>query len=92
MAMRTSLFLLRTLTLALALTLTQTLTLIGCEVVMVDLDPALVEVTEKHLPYWDGVKADPRFKLIVGDAIAWMKDFIKNAQEVRVRVRVRVQG
>jgi len=51
------------------------------EVVMVDLDPALVEVTEKHLPYWQGVKADPRFKLIVGDAIAWMKEFVKSGQQ-----------
>jgi len=44
------------------------------KVVMVDLDPQLVEVSEKHLPYWGGVRADPRFTLIQGDAIGWMNN------------------
>jgi len=31
-----------------------------------------VKVSEEHLPYWAGIKEDPRFELIEGDAIAWM--------------------
>jgi len=42
------------------------------KVVMVDLDPDLVKVSEEHLPYWGGVRADPRFTLIEGDAVAYM--------------------
>jgi len=40
------------------------------EVVMVDLDPTLVTLSMKHLPYWAGVKEDPRFELVEGDAMA----------------------
>ena len=42
------------------------------QLVMVDLDPKLVELSKAHLPYWDGVQEDPRFELVQGDAIAWM--------------------
>ena len=28
----------------------------------------------KHLPYWAGVKEDPRFELVEGDAMAWMRE------------------
>ena len=31
------------------------------EVLMVDLDPDIVEVSEKYLPYWGGDKTDPRY-------------------------------
>lgn len=42
------------------------------KVVMVDLDSSLVKLSEKYLPYWNGIKEDPRFTLIEGDAVAWM--------------------
>jgi len=42
------------------------------KVTMVDLDTSLVSISEKYLPYWNGVKEDPRFTLLQGDAIAWM--------------------
>jgi len=42
------------------------------KLIMVDLDKDLVRISEELLPYWRGVKADPRFELHVGDAVAWM--------------------
>mmetsp|Transcript_50802 Transcript_50802/g.122495 ORF Transcript_50802/g.122495 Transcript_50802/m.122495 type:complete len:367 (-) Transcript_50802:50-1150(-) len=42
--------------------------------VMVDLDEVVVDVSVKYLPEWGGmgVKNDPRFELIVGDAYAYL--------------------
>ena len=33
---------------------------------MVDLDPSLIKISEQHLPYWNGVKEDPRCVAFVG--------------------------
>jgi len=49
------------------------------EVIMVDLDGALVAVTEARMSYWDGVKADPRFTLHVGDAMEHLRLAVKKA-------------
>lgn len=43
--------------------------------VMVDLDRTLVKLSQQHLPYWAGVSEDPRFKLVEGDGMAWMKEY-----------------
>ena len=32
------------------------------ELVMVDLDPVLVKLSEANLPYWEGVREDPRYQ------------------------------
>jgi len=43
--------------------------------VMVDIDDAVVEVCKKHLPEWvGGCYDDPRMKLIIGDAKAWIEN------------------
>jgi len=44
------------------------------KLVMVDLDDGLVKISEKHLPYWKGVKDDSRFTLHIGDAVAWLRE------------------
>lgn len=33
------------------------------ELVMVDLDPVLVKLSEANLPYWEGVRQDPRYQV-----------------------------
>jgi len=42
--------------------------------VMVEIDEAVVEVCKKHLPEWvGGCYDDPRMKLVIGDAKAWIE-------------------
>ena len=41
---------------------------------MVDLDAALVKISQDHLPYWDGTLEDPRLELHIGDALAWLRE------------------
>jgi len=43
--------------------------------VMVDIDDVVVEVCKEHLPEWvGGCYDDPRMKLIIGDAKAWIEN------------------
>lgn len=47
------------------------------KLVMVDLDEEVINVCDKHLPTWGGhgsVKADPRFELVIGDALAYLEN------------------
>ncbi|HEY1976518.1 MAG TPA: hypothetical protein VGG89_08240 [Candidatus Baltobacteraceae bacterium] len=42
---------------------------------MVDIDGLVVELSKQHLPEWsDGAFDDPRARVIVGDALAFMRD------------------
>src|SRR5579862_7042391 len=42
---------------------------------MVDIDGLVVELSKKHLPEWsDGAFDDPRARVIVGDALAFMRE------------------
>ena len=46
------------------------------QVIMVDLDDKVVQVSKEYLPEWGGdtVLSDPRFELIIGDAHAYLMD------------------
>ncbi|HYL27485.1 MAG TPA: spermidine synthase, partial [Candidatus Nitrosotalea sp.] len=42
---------------------------------MVDIDATVVELSKKYLPEWsDGAFDDPRARVVVGDALAFMRD------------------
>ena len=45
-------------------------------VVMVDIDPSVVEVCRVHLPEWggDAVLNDPRLEYVVGDALVYLRN------------------
>ena len=58
------------------------------EVVMVDLDRIVVDVSREQLPEWnDGSTEDPRLKLFYTDARAWLDRDDEATGKVRVHVR-----
>lgn len=45
-------------------------------VVMVDIDPEVIEVCKKHMPEWGGeaVASHPKMELVIGDAHKWLME------------------